>query len=113
MFVGRLHAPQAGRCEIMAATTDGDVASAALAVTDGPASPTRDTLAAFAQLAVSTGGLVVNEGEEAKVARFLESQPSPVPASAGAHPMRAWPWLIVLTGCLCAEWWMRRREGLK
>jgi hypothetical protein len=29
------------------------------------------------------------------------------------YPMRSWWWLLPFAGCLTAEWWLRRRAGLR
>src|SRR5262249_37345438 len=64
-------------------------------------------------LAASHHGIDVPPARISEVERFVRSSVSPSHAAAVRHPMRSTWWLAPFTGCLCAEWWLRRRRGLR
>jgi hypothetical protein len=69
-----------------------------------------DALAAAVQ---AHGGVVVeNEDDERLLLARASAQLPAAETSALTWPMRSPYWLIVFTGCLSCEWWLRRRAGL-
>src|SRR5262249_18472985 len=64
-------------------------------------------------LSASHGGIDVRPARIGDVERFARAIAPPPPAPAEHHPMRSPWWLAPFAGCLFAEWWLRRRFGLR
>jgi hypothetical protein len=69
--------------------------------------------APLALLAESRGGVDVSPGRLGEVKRFLASAVPQKSAPERRHPMRSPVWLVPFAACLGAEWWLRRRAGLR
>ena len=59
----------------------------------------------------ASGGTTVASGQEAMLARAI--RPAVSPTVTTVYPMRTWWWLLPFAGALSAEWWLRRRAGLR
>ncbi len=64
-------------------------------------------------LAESHGGIDVTPDTLSDLERRLRRDVSAPPAPVERRPMRSAWWIIPFAGCLSAEWWLRRRRGLK
>jgi hypothetical protein len=64
-------------------------------------------------LSASHHGLDVPPGRTGEIVQALRQSVRPTHAIARQHPMRSPWWLAPFVGCLAAEWWQRRREGLR
>ena len=71
--------------------------------TDGPA---------LSMLSSSHHGIDVTPGHLADLERFLRAIVGP-PQPQVRHPMRSAWWILPFASCLSAEWWLRRRRGLR
>ncbi len=72
--------------------------------TDGPA---------LSMLSSSHRGIDVTPGHLADLERFLRAIVSSPPRPLVRHPMRSVWWILPFAFCLSAEWWLRRRRGLR
>jgi hypothetical protein len=111
-FAGELPAASPGSCTVEASVDDQYV-SRSLAVVDRPARGVETTLARLGRAAQASGGVVVQAGNEAAVARALAAAPREPSRVVSVHPMRQPWWILPFAGCLSAEWWLRRRNGLR
>jgi hypothetical protein len=64
-------------------------------------------------LSASHRGIDVPASGVDAIERFVRSSASPARAAAIRHPMRSTWWLAPFVACLSAEWWLRRRRGLR
>ncbi len=67
--------------------------------------------APLSMLAASHGGVDVTPDRIDAVERWAHSTVSMPSTRESRHPMRSAWWMIPLTTCLGAEWWLRRRRG--
>ena len=75
--------------------------------------PVSDPIVPLALLSASHGGIDVGPNDAAKIDRWLRTAVETKTRPMRAHPMRSPWWMVPFAGCLCAEWWMRRRRGLR
>jgi hypothetical protein len=111
-FAGELPLTDSGACRIEVTIND-RVATGAIAVADRPLTGVERTLAKLERRATVSGGVVARAGEEDAIVRAIASQPSPAAAETTVHPMRVPWWMLPFAACLSAEWWLRRRSGLR
>jgi hypothetical protein len=113
-FHGAVSRETAGACEVHASITGPPpvAASAALLVTRDVRSITPDT-ARLESAVAAHGGIVVKAGNEVAVVERLHELLAPARAPQTTWPMRSPWWLVPFAGCLGAEWWIRRRRGLR
>jgi hypothetical protein len=109
--VGEVPAAQEGECTV-AATVDERRVTASIAIVDRPARGTELTRAKLERQARVSGGLVAKAGEEQQVARAI-SGAATMSRIVSVHPMRKPWWILPFAACLSAEWWLRRRDGLR
>jgi len=64
-------------------------------------------------LSASHHGLDVAPGRTREIVDALRQSVHPVRATVHPHPMRSPWWLVPFVACLSAEWWLRRRAGLR
>jgi hypothetical protein len=103
-----LEAPAAGTYEV-AAEGDGVRAAAVLGTRDN----VRHSAAgwsALARIARHSGGAVVQHPDQ--VRQQLERLAAP-DVEESRRPMRSPWWIVPFAGCLCTEWLIRRRQGLR
>lgn len=110
-FVGEVPAAQQGECTV-AATVDERRVTGSIAIVDRPARGAELTLAKLGRQARASGGVVVKAGEEEKAARAIAGAAT-MSRVVTVHPMREPWWILPFAGCLSAEWWLRRRNGLR
>jgi hypothetical protein len=65
----------------------------------------------LSMLAASHGGVDVTPDRIDAVERWARSTVSTPATREVRHPMRSVWWMVPLTACLSAEWWVRRRRG--
>lgn len=111
-FVGEVPATAIGGCTVEATAGDRQV-SAAIAIVDRPSRGVDRTLARLVRQARDSGGAVAGPGDEAVVVRAIDAAPPTMSRVVSVHPMREPWWILPFAGCLTAEWWLRRRKGLK
>jgi hypothetical protein len=109
VFEATIAAPAAGLYTITAAA-DGSTADAILRVEERVVHPHRLSPAAATFAAAASGGAVVRDDRE--LVRRLESVAGPM-MDRQVTPMRSPWWIVPFAGCLCAEWFLRRRRGLR
>ena len=68
---------------------------------------------ALSMLASSHRGIDVAPDRVAELERFVRGAVSSPYAAVPRRPMRSAWWLLPFVGCLCVEWWVRRRGGLR
>ena len=67
----------------------------------------------LSMLAASHRGIDVTPDHVAELARFVRNTVARPRATLVRHPMRSGWWLVPFAACLCIEWWLRRRRGLR
>jgi hypothetical protein len=111
-FTGEAASAIGGPCRIDARIDD-RTAHAGFAVADRPNRGTNATLSKLERIARASGGIVMNAADTPQLLRELEAQRQPTSHVVSVRPMRASWWIIPFAGCLTAEWWLRRRAGLR
>lgn len=91
------------------ATIDGATVTRGIAVSSAPSRSADDTLAKLERHARGSGGVVTDEDNLGVLAPSPPRLPAPMPL----RPMQSAWWLLPFAGCLSAEWWLRRRVGLR
>ena len=105
-------APMAGGASCVVDASVGEAsASAAIAVAAEPRRAPGPVLAELRQAVEASGGMLVAAGQESLLARAI--RPNVSPTVTTVYPMRSWWWLLPFAGALSAEWWLRRRAGLR
>jgi hypothetical protein len=66
----------------------------------------------LSMLAASHHGIDVTPDNVAAVERFIRGIAAPQ-AARTRHPMRSAWWILPFAACLSAEWWLRRRKGVR
>jgi len=69
--------------------------------------------APLALLAASHRGIDVGPDRVAALVRFLRDTVAAPRQPRTTRPMRSPWWIVPFAGCLSAEWWLRRRRGLR
>ncbi len=110
-FEGELPAEAVGQC-VVEATVGDRVATTGVAVIDRPAAGVDETLARLERTVRASGGVVATAGDESAVAAAIAATAT-LSSVVSVHPMRAFWWMFPFVACLTAEWWLRRREGLR
>jgi hypothetical protein len=110
-FEGELPAAAVGQC-VVEATVDGRVTTAAVAVVERAASGVDETLARLERAVRASGGVVATAGDESVVAKTFAREAT-LSSVVSVHPMRVFWWMFPFAACLTAEWWLRRRQGLR
>jgi hypothetical protein len=110
-FEGELPAASAGQC-VVEATVGDRVATKAFSVAERATAGVEETLAQLERTVRESGGVVATVGRERDVATAVGSTTA-LSSVVSVHPMRAAWWMLPFAACLTAEWWLRRREGLR
>jgi hypothetical protein len=116
LFIGRAHAPTSeGVYRVERAPGDAATPSdAAHLVVASDAEPgVRTDGDALRALASAHGGTFVESTDIGPLARTLRQSLSAHGERVPRRPMRWAGWAILLAGILGAEWWARRRNGLR
>ena len=90
---------------------EGTTGSAVMAV--DPTARRAERLVPLSLLATSRGGIDVSPDRLADIEAYLRREVSAPPVRPTAHPMRSGWWIVPFAACLSAEWWLRRRKGLR
>jgi hypothetical protein len=110
-FSGTWRADAAGDCEIVVTVNDAR-ANAPLRIDEDWQPLPRD--GAFAAAIAAQGGVLISEADDGPtLRRVVEERVAFDSTRATVWPMRAPFWLLAFTACLGAEWWLRRRRGLR
>jgi len=64
-------------------------------------------------LATSHRGIDVAPDHVADLERFVRGAVASPSTPLVRHPMRSTWWILPFAFCLSAEWWIRRRQGLR
>ncbi len=106
-------------CTVEATVNDATV-TRGIAVSTAQSRPADVTLAELGRRARASGGVVTDEDTLVRLRAFgapaRSASAKATARQAGAariHPMRAAWWILPFAGCLSAEWWLRRRHGLR
>jgi hypothetical protein len=112
VFRGELPVGSTSSCSLEVAV-NGRIAGAAVAVAERPARGVEETIRKLSNMARASGGVVITD--EDNIAERLRASllPSGQMAQTQVYPMRAAWWMFPFAGCLSAEWWLRRRRGLR
>jgi hypothetical protein len=86
---------------------------AAVSVTDAPRLDRPPSGARVEDAVRRTGGVDTTADDIGAVIDLLRTLRSDTRTPEPRHPMRSAWWLVPLVGCLAAEWWLRRRAGLR
>jgi hypothetical protein len=113
-FHGLVHAMTPSRCVVQAAITSPSdvVGSAALHIADEPQHAAGNTDSLESAI-MAHGGVVVDAGAEAALASHVRERLPTERKPQETRPMRSAGWIIPFAACLGAEWWLRRRQGLR
>ena len=99
---------------VQAEDTSGRVESAAVAVpTLADALRTMPIEPPLALLSASHRGIDVGPDRLTEIAQFIREATAISRVAATRHPMRSAWWFAPFVACLSAEWWLRRRRGLR
>lgn len=113
---GRVRAPivEAGTaCRVVATVEEMGSAETAVVVSPVPLRAGTDVGTAIESRARESGGVVTTAAALDPVIEALRGARSIDRVPEARHPMRSWWWLLPLVACLAAEWWLRRRAGLR
>ncbi len=113
VFTGTLPIDGTEACAITVAIDGGASVTGGIAVTTGATRSVSAVIAKLARYASSTGGVIVAPGDEGKVAQAIGSAALQKETNVPVHPMQSPWWMLPLVACLGAEWWLRRRAGLR
>jgi len=91
--------------------TEGTTGSAVMAI--DPTARRAERLVPLSLLATSRGGIDVSPDRLADLEGYMRREVSAPPVRTTAHPMRSGWWIVPFAACLSAEWWLRRRRGLR
>lgn len=111
-FIGEASSAAAGPCTIEVAV-DGRQTVASFVAAGRPLRGTSATLTHLVDAVGATHGVVINSGDEATLIAGLERDRQPSSQVVSTRPMRSPWWMIPFAACLAAEWWLRRRDGLR
>lgn len=109
-YVARFRAPAPGRYNVQVDLNGLPRYDTLLAVDADAARPATDRSAELALLARVTGGKVFSAADTAGLTRAVHALPSAT-QSRNVQPTRSPWWMLAFTGCLCAEWAIRRKRG--
>jgi hypothetical protein len=119
-FAGELPPSPPGQCTVEAAVGDRHT-TAMIAIADAVARGIGVTVAKLENEVRASGGVVARAGNPstslrasaATIASALIASTEPMSRVVSVHPMRASWWMFPFAACLTAEWWLRRRAGLR
>lgn len=110
-FTGEVPAAQQGECTVVA-TVDERSVSGSIAIVERPSRGTELTLAKLGRQARASGGVIAMAGEEQSMTLPVAGAPT-MSRVVSVHPLRKPWWILPFAACLSAEWWLRRRDGLR
>lgn len=110
-FSGDVQLP-AGSCVVDATIGDRHI-TGAIAAARRPMRGVDRTLSKLEHRIKESGGIIVTTGDEKTIAKTVQQQALAAPVITAVHPMRGAWWILPFAGCLSAEWWLRRRNGLR
>jgi len=117
VFHGRMTAAASGRSvvDVRAFGVDGAAQSArrVVQVLADAQAPPADAIAPLSMLASSHRGIDASADRLDEVARFVRRAVAAPRAAVVRRPMRSAWWMLPFAACLSAEWWRRRRLGLR
>jgi hypothetical protein len=90
---------------------EGTTGSAVMAI--DPYARRAERLVPLSLLATSRGGIDVSPDRLADLEAYLRREVSAPPVRTTTHPMQSGWWMVPFAACLSAEWWLRRRKGLR
>ena len=107
------HHPGLNRIDVVA-TNGGRAEHGSARFVDGAGIPENDENAVpLSLLSATRGGIDVNADDLSRLERWLRETIPARSAAIPTHPMRSPWWVVPFAACLCAEWWARRRRGLR
>lgn len=110
---GEFRAPRRAGTHRIDVLVDGKRADAAFIVATDPAPLQPASAPLVAAWAASRGGGVFSENHLDSLAAQIEAAAAREPHLVVWHPMRSPWWLLPFILALSAEWWLRRRRGLR
>ena len=111
-FTGEGPVADSAVCEVEARVNDAH-ATAGFAVARSPAPILADVFRAFHELARRSGGVVTNADKLEALRPDVHAMARPALRETVAYPMRSAWWILPFSLCLAAEWFLRRRNGLR
>jgi hypothetical protein len=111
VFTGELPVGNVPSCTIEVGV-NGFVAHAGIATAQRPMRPVTVVLAKLDRAARASGGVVTDEDNLEPIRDWNRTSPTVNEASPW-RPMHSTWWLVPFAACLCGEWWLRRRQGLR
>lgn len=112
VFTGEIPATAPGPC-IVTAAANAARGDAAFGVAGRPVPAASETLRKLERMVIASGGVIADAGNEASIARTIAETAPPSLQAVTIHPMRSPWWIVPFAVCLSAEWWLRRRVGLR
>jgi hypothetical protein len=113
-FVGVVSSETAGACEVRASLLGpAPVAGAARFVTAPGVRRPIGTAPGIETAVAAHGGITVAAGDEAALGAHVRETIPAIERLQETRPMRSPWWMLPFAGCLGAEWWLRRRGGLR
>lgn len=111
VFQGELPIANNAACSLEV-EVNGAVATSHVAVAARPAHGVAATLAKLERAARLSGGVVTDEDNLEPIREWNRAS-LPVNEASPMRPMHSAWWLLPFAACLSAEWWLRRRNGLR
>lgn len=111
-FHGDLPIDDRGPCTIDASMDDRRL-TAGVAVVPAARRGAQITLVKLERDARAAGGAIATEDDLSPIATALAAVDARDRAPTPIHPMQSAWWIVIFAGCLSAEWWLRRRAGLR
>jgi hypothetical protein len=115
VFHGSFVADRVERARVVASVggTNPVSASRAIAVEANAIGPPVGAEPALSLLSSSHGGVDVSPDSLPALEAFVRRTATAPTAAVVRHPMRSVWWMLPFAACLSAEWWIRRRGGLR
>jgi hypothetical protein len=116
LFRGSFAAPDNDGRSTIVAQIDGPirrVASRTVVIRSGAQRPLPAAVAPLSLLSSSHQGIHVTPENTSALEQFIRRTVAPPSATVTRRPMRSPWWMIPFVMCLSAEWWLRRRAGLR
>ena len=115
LYRGHFSAGAPGRAIVEARVTGAAPSSASrtLLVQAGARRAGAFAAPSLSMLASSHRGIDVTPDRIAELEQFVRTAVAAPLAMQLRHPMRSVWWILPFAGCLSAEWWLRRRRGLR
>jgi hypothetical protein len=114
VFEGSVRVPSPTTCSVVATVSEPvQLETRASLLVASDVSTITAAPGAFASAIQAHGGSVARDDRLQSLVDAAHGRLPPLRDSRESRPMRSPWWLLPFAGCLAAEWWLRRRAGLR